>query len=90
MKIKNNVCHVLAINTLDEDIQIEIPHKKFYHFEYHNFPEEREYFDSDSEQKESPVSTDRVTDNVIYLDDIVVYAKNLEDHERKSDVYLRD
>ncbi|CAK9816540.1 Retrovirus-related Pol polyprotein from transposon 17.6 [Anthophora quadrimaculata] len=56
------VCHVLAINTLGKDAVIEIPPQQLIPFEYHNFPEEQEYFDSDSNDRISTGVTDRVNE----------------------------
>ncbi|CAK9834526.1 hypothetical protein ANTRET_LOCUS11043 [Anthophora retusa] len=76
------VCHVLAINTLEEDAIIEIPAQQLIPFEYHNFPEEQEHFDSDSNDRTSSV----ILNEIISSDDFTLSTTSDGESETASDV----
>lgn len=58
VSVDNGACHVLAINTLDWDAEVEIPPQEILPFQYHNFPEE--YDDSFSDcQVTEPIKSNR-------------------------------
>ncbi|XP_046145387.1 uncharacterized protein LOC123988679 [Osmia bicornis bicornis] len=69
------VCHVLAINSLNQDLEFTVPAQELIPFDYPCFPEEQDDTDTDSTPN---VTTDRVTEilNRLRLD-------HLSDEERE-------
>ncbi|CAK9827891.1 hypothetical protein ANTRET_LOCUS5530 [Anthophora retusa] len=76
------VCHVLAINTLEEEAILEIPPQQLIPFEYHNFPEEQEHFDSDSNDRTSSV----IVNEIISSDDFTLSTTSDGESETASEV----
>ena len=58
----NRICHVFAINTTDNDLEIEVPPQEIIPFECYKFP--GEHFDEDSADEDYPLPVSK-TDEVI-------------------------